>query len=47
MMRVKWETVIGVKYEGELIEIECNTAYVKLDDGTQKAVEVRALEEVM
>jgi len=38
-MRVKWETWSGKKYEGKVIEIDSNVLHVKLDDGTQIAVE--------
>lgn len=45
-MRVKWETIIGDKYKGELIEIDNGTAIVKLDNGEIKATRIDALMEV-
>lgn len=38
-MRVKWETLGGTKYEGEIIEVDSNVLIVRLDDGQIKAVE--------
>jgi len=36
--RVKWETVIGKKYEGELIDWDNGTAIIKMDNRETKAV---------
>lgn len=43
-MRVKWEQWDGKKFEGEVKEIDSNVLYVKLDDGTIKAVEMSGVE---
>jgi hypothetical protein len=43
-MKVRWETIVGIKYEGEFIELDNGTAIVKLDDGTIKAVDAEALQ---
>lgn len=37
--RVFWQNIKGERWEGELVEWDSNVAYVKLDDGTVKAVE--------
>ena len=38
-MRVKWETLIGKRYEGEVIDTNSNVFLVKLDNGFIEAVE--------
>jgi preprotein translocase subunit YajC len=38
-VRVKWETWAGNKYEGEVIEVDSNVLHIKLDNGTEIAVE--------
>lgn len=49
-MRVRWETVVGRRYEGELLKVENDgdglMADIRLADGTIKCVEVECLEEV-
>jgi len=37
--RVRWENIIGEKFEGKLIDWDNNTAIVKMDDGTEKAID--------
>jgi hypothetical protein len=37
--RVKWETIAGRKFEGVIIDWDNYVAIVKLDDGTEKAIE--------
>jgi len=48
-MRVKWETIVGVKYEGEVIRVENDgdgmMVDVRLDDGTVRSVESDCLQE--
>lgn len=43
-IRVKWETIVGKKYEGVVINYESGVATVRLDDGTTKAIEADYLE---
>jgi hypothetical protein len=38
-MGVKWETFGGNKYEGVIIEVDCNVLHVKCTDGVTRAVE--------
>ncbi len=37
--RVSWKTLDGSSYEGTLVEWDSNVAIVRLDDGSEKAVE--------
>lgn len=41
---VKWETLAGKKYQGEVIEVDSNVLICKLSDGTKKAVEMDKVE---
>jgi hypothetical protein len=38
--RVKWRTIGGKQWEGELIEWDGNVAIIRLDVGSKMAVEV-------
>jgi len=37
--RVYWNTIIGKKFEGKILEWDSNVAIVELDDGTKEHVE--------
>lgn len=36
----RWETFIGEKFEGKIVEMDCNVAIVDCTDGKRRAVEL-------
>ena len=37
--RVAWETIVGFRYEGEIVDIDSNVLIVRLDNGKEVPVE--------
>ena len=46
ILRVKWETVMGVKYEGQVVERDNGTLIIACDDGKVRAFPVNGVDEI-